>query len=170
MTGDYLALAGRIQQEIVELDRIVLRTVSAWREATREVDDYHIDAVALNLHGFYVGFERVFEMICDVVDRSRPAGQNWHQELLRQMSAPIPRVRPAVSHAETVRHLDRFRGFRHVVRNVYTFNLDPEQIAALVSHLPETFEAARMDLLAFCHLLIQLGSEDSHAASGHHDT
>ncbi|WP_416672242.1 ribonuclease toxin HepT-like protein [Egbenema bharatensis] len=50
----------------------------------------------------------------------------------RSNSPCIPSVRPAVLSFETRDRLDRYRGFRHVVRNVYTFNLDPEQIGLLI--------------------------------------
>jgi hypothetical protein len=69
------------------------------------------------------------------------------------MTVDVPHVRPAVLRSETQQNLNRYRGFRHVVRNVYTFKLDPEQIALLMKHLPPTMTLAEADLVAFADLL-----------------
>jgi len=42
-----------------------------------------LDGVALNLHSFYSGIERIFELIAANVDDIRPVGENWHQTLLK---------------------------------------------------------------------------------------
>ncbi len=52
------------------------------------------------------------------------------------MASDIPDARPAVISAETATILDEFRRFRHLVRNVYTFNLVPEKMENLISILP----------------------------------
>lgn len=158
MNGNYLALAGRIRQEINDVGRVVQRTETIWQEAQRSSDDYLVDATALNLHGFYAGVERVLETIASVVDQSKPTGSNWHQELLRQMSAAIPKVRPPVLTIETRDQLDRYRGFRHVVRNVYTYNLDPAQVGALVADLPDVSAATFSELEKFAELLQEIGN------------
>ncbi len=95
------------------------RAAAIWAGATGGADDYRVDAAALNLHGFYAGLERVFVVIAERVDGSVPGGANWHQELLRQMAVELPGVRPAVLTPELAARLEPFRGFRHVVRNVY---------------------------------------------------
>jgi hypothetical protein len=43
-----------------------------------------LDGVALNLHSFYSGTERIFELIAANVDDILPKGENWHQALLKQ--------------------------------------------------------------------------------------
>ena len=101
--------------------------------ARLSTDDYYLDAVALNLHGFYGGLERIFERIAAVVDGARPSGEHWHRTLLRQMAEELPGVRPAVISEATHELLDPYRGFRHVARNVYTFLLDPNRLERLVA-------------------------------------
>lgn len=154
MKETYLAVAGRIRQELQELDQVAERTVQIWQKVA--TDDYYVDAVALNLHGFYAGLERVFELIAEGVDQSKPTGANWHQELLRQMTAEIAHTRPPVISAATRTKLDTYRGFRHVVRNVYTYHLDPQQIEVLVKQLTTTLEQASQELLAFASFLEKL--------------
>jgi hypothetical protein len=65
-----LALSRRIRAELVELERLVERTQEGWRRAQRASDDYYLDGVALNLHGFYAGLERL--QVPSVLERLRP--------------------------------------------------------------------------------------------------
>ena len=154
MTGhDYRSVAARIRQEVPELDRVAHRASRAWSSASRDPDDLFIDAAALNIHGFYVGLERIFTLVAQRIDASLPGGPNWHQDLLRQMTAEIPGVRAAVLSPDLFPELDRYRGFRHVVRNVYAYVLDPRLVAVLVDDLPETRDRVRVQLEAFADAL-----------------
>lgn len=158
MNARYLMLAGRIRQELTELDRVVQRTNQIWQAATRSADDYHLDATALNLHGYYAGIERLLEMIADTIDQAKPAGANWHQELLRQMASDIPTIRPAILSEASRNGLDEYRGFRHIVRNVYSYNLDPTRIDRLVKNLTPLAAGVSKELLTFSVLLEQLAN------------
>jgi hypothetical protein len=148
-----LRLARRIRDEFGELARVINRAQEGWRRVQRSSDDLYLDGVALNLHGFYAGLERLFELIAATVDGTVPQGENWHQVLLEQMAAEVPHVRPAVISDETREALDEYRGFRHVVRNVYTFKFDPMKVQTLVEKAPGTFSQARAELLAFASFL-----------------
>ncbi len=158
----YLAIAGRIRRELQELNQLVERALQIWQEGTvnPSAGDYYIDAIALNLHSFYAGIERLLEIIADGIDETKPSGPSWHQELLRQLATDIPGIRPAAISSESRELLDRYRGFRHVVRNVYTFNLDPEQIELLINHLQQTMTQITKELSAFADWLEQLASSN----------
>lgn len=159
MNETYLAAAGRIRHEVQELRHVVERTLHIWQQAKHSADAYYVDAAALNLHGFYAGVEHLLELIADAVDQTKPTGSNWHQELLKQMAAAVPSIRPAVLDAQTRNQLDKYRGFRHVVRNVYTFHLDADQIGLLVQQLPGTLDAISHALLDFADFLEQIINE-----------
>ena len=103
MNGIYRTIAGRIRVDLQELARVVERTGRIWQQALAATDDYYVDATALNLHGFYAGLERLLEIIADGVDQAKPAGAHWHDDLLRQMAAEVPGVRPPVLSQETPR-------------------------------------------------------------------
>ena len=156
MKTTYRAIAGRIRADLAEFAQVTERTLRIWREGRTSGADFYLDAIALNLHGFYAGLERLLEIIADGVDGTKPTGAQWHQQLLRQMTSEIAKVRPAVISPGLRDQLDRYRGFRHVVRNVYTFNLDPEQIEILIRHLPETVKQLHQELLAFADFLENL--------------
>ena len=90
MISPELALAERIRDEIVDLDRSVTRASAAWERGKVSADqDYYLDAVALNLHGFYSGVERLFELTARHIDQAVPNGESWHQDLINQMAKEI---------------------------------------------------------------------------------
>ena len=120
----------------------------------------YLDSVALNLHGFYAGLERLFELIARHVDGVLPGGETWHRDLLRRMAQDIAGVRPAVLSQDSVLALDEFRRFRHLVRNVYTMSLAPEKMAGLMATLPTLWLTLRAELWAFADFLEVLGEDD----------
>lgn len=152
MSAPFRTVSGRIRQELPALANVAQRAESSLADARRG-DDRFLDAAALNLHALYSGIERLFELVARQVDDSMPVGANWHSELLAQMAAPVTGVRMPVISLALFGHLDRLRGFRHVVRNVYTYNLDIEQVALLVRQLPETMQLIHADLSAFTAFL-----------------
>jgi hypothetical protein len=152
-------LVERIRAELADLDRVVGRVQRAWDQNQRTGDDLYLDSVALSLHGFYAGLERLFELIATRVDGQMPQGANWHQVLLAQMSRECAEVRPAVISDRTRELLENYRAFRHVVRNLYTFRFDPEKVRRLVEESAVTLQAVRAELLAFADFLLQQGTD-----------
>jgi hypothetical protein len=151
MSERYRVVAGRIRQELTELERVVARAERAVTAARQrpEDQDLYLDSAALNLHDFYAGLERLFHQIAATVDRSVPTGYEWHRDLLRQMGVALAQVRPQVLSTETSKALDEYLRFRHVVRNIYTFEFDPERIERLVQRLQPSFRPVQRELLAF---------------------
>jgi len=79
-------LAMRIRSELPEIEDTLKRATEGVKRAKQTGDDYYLDGVALNLHSFYSGTERIFELIAANVDDMLPKGENWHQALLMQMA------------------------------------------------------------------------------------
>ena len=121
MTHPYQELIERIRGEVPELERVMNRALRAWPQAQKTFpeQEVYMDSVALNLHSFYAGVERLFELIARHMDRGLPGGETWHRELLKQMARDLEGVRPAVIDEETFLRLDDFRRFRHLVQNIY---------------------------------------------------
>ncbi|NBB87690.1 MAG: antitoxin [Bacteroidetes bacterium] len=164
MKSTYLAVAGRIRRALEQLEAVARRALVFWNDAApHEAGDYRLDAVALNLHGFYAGLERIFDVIAIRIDDTVPDGAHWHQELLDQMETAVPTIRPAVLASDTRTQLEAFRGFRHVVRNGYTFEFDPEQMALLIRRLPDARRRVHDDLSAFADLLERIAEDDQPA-------
>jgi len=148
-----LKLSQRIRAEVIDLESVIDRIIEGWQRSKRSGDDYYLDSVALNLHGFYSGLERIFELIASSVDSSKPNDKEWHKTLLYQMAQEVPEVRPAVISEKSRTRLDEYRGFRHVVRNVYTFRFDPEKVEKLANKAQGLFADISPELVAFADFL-----------------
>jgi len=158
----YRLVAARLRTELPSLEQLVARASTALERAAHQPQDqdYFLAAAALDLHGFYAGLERLFELIAEDVDRAHPGGSHWHRDLLAQMTLEIEQVRPAVLAPETSATLADYLDFRHIVRNVYTFNLRSERVAELVRDLRPTFDLVRRDLTTFARFLADLSTAD----------
>lgn len=149
----YALLIGQIRQDLTDLERLVTQTIALLKKVQMTGDEDYLGTVALNLHSFYSGAERIFREIARMVDASMPDGTDWHRRLLRQMSAEISDIRPAVLTEATRNALNEYCAFRHVVRNVYTFDLRAIRIQELAAELPACYELLRQDTESFCGFL-----------------
>jgi hypothetical protein len=104
--GPYLELARRIEGEVAELERAAARIGRAWSShRASPAEDACVDSVALNLHGFYSGIERVLVLVQEQVDGGAPGGDDWHQRLLESAALDVTGQRPAIPSAQTVSQL-----------------------------------------------------------------
>ena len=142
------------------MEKVVIRAQSLMDKAQRTGDDGYLDGVALNLHGFYAGIEKIFEDIARTLEKDIPAGSGWHQDLLLQMTAEICPIRPPVISEDTRDCLDEYRGFRHLVRNVYTFNLHASRLQELTKGVQSCYEAVTSDLENFIEFLKELSNDN----------
>ena len=153
MKKEGAVLSARIESELEDILVLIDRIKTAWRKAKDTNDDFYLDSVALNLLGLYSGLERIFEKIASIIDGSVPSGVNWHQELLNQMAVEVPHIRPAVISIDLKDNREEYRGFRHVVRNVYTYRLDPEKLKPLVRNINKVWKKIDNELSAFAKFL-----------------
>ena len=66
------------------------------------------------------------------LDGSLPIGDDWHRELLGQMSLEIAGVRPRVIVEPIHADLDLLRRFRHIVRHAYAVEYDWGEMQAAI--------------------------------------
>ena len=59
----------------------------------------------------------------------------------------------------TLKGLNDLCAFRHVVRNVYTFDLIPSRVQDLAEGLPDCLERLQSDLRVFCQFLSLLNGD-----------
>lgn len=109
--------------------------------------------MALSLHDFYNGLERIFERIAENVDEFKPSSINWHQEILKQMTLEVPNIRPVVISQELKENLDEYRAFRHIVRNVYSHNFRIDKMKNLIGKIDKVFNEAENSLQVFSKFL-----------------
>lgn len=148
-----LTFIAKIEDDLNELDKLVLRIEKAWEKYNISHDDFYLDSTALNLHGFYSGLEKIFIKIAEEIDESAPDGSSWHKELLDQMALNIRKIRPAVISKETRDILDEYRAFRHIVRNVYAFNYSPDKIKILIKNFNSEYQKIKNEVIEFLDFL-----------------
>lgn len=112
-------------------------------------DQFTLRAVGSILHDFYTCVENLFRVIARNMDESMPETPEWHNELLQQMSLSIEDLRPYVISPQTLGYLNEFRGFRHIFRNTYGFNLVGERMERLLRILPATIDSLAADIDMF---------------------
>lgn len=114
--------------------------------------------LALKLHNFYTGCERIFQTTVAELNGTPPSGFDWHRRLLERMGMAW-QDRPALLASETVEALREYLAFRHVVRNIYGFELDRERIEQLIRRYPEVWRQFEADCRRFITWLETLADE-----------
>jgi hypothetical protein len=84
------------------------------------------------LHNLYCAFENLCLNVARAFENQIDDRSQWHAVLLKRMTLDIEGVRPKLLSIEVYKCLDELRRFRHVFRNAYTIELDPQRIALVI--------------------------------------
>lgn len=155
-----LDVAADIDTEMARLERLSLDVQAVQKAMVEDVEHttWFQESLALKLHNFYTGCERVFQIIATELNGGLPSGNDWHLRLLDRMSQKRDR-RIAVIQPDTARRLQSFLGFRHVVRHIYGFELDPVRLKQLAEEYPAAHEAFSEDAKRFNAWLRQMAAD-----------
>lgn len=74
------------------------------------------------------------------------------------MALDFPQVRPAVMSLSLEKQLAEYLGFRHVVRNIYGLELDPDRIARLVQKINQVSAQLTSEIEQFVAYLRELAA------------
>ena len=148
-----LTFIAKVEDELTELDQLQDRIQTVWGKYKTNADEFYLDSVALNLHGLYSGFEKIFLEVAKEIDENIPEGSSWHKELLDQMAIKIKNLRPAVISKESRDILDEYRAFRHVVRNVYANKYSAKKIAILLEDFSHEYSRVKKEIQDFLRFL-----------------
>ena len=157
-------LIAEIEDELASLDRLIKDIDRVYRERPKdpEAKAVYDESIALKLHNFYTGCERIFKRVHDDLDgkvSSRASDlTDWHKRLLKRMSLEIEGVRPNVISKETFKALEDFLAFRHLVRNIYGYELEEERLDILVEKAGTAYTFFKKDIKAFVSFLKKAGS------------
>jgi len=154
---DLRELAADIEHELSRLGVLASSVADVRREIEKGSAParFLYESLALELHNFYTGCERVFRIVASELNGSVPSEPDWHRRLLERM-ASSREGRPAVVSPETARRLAEYLGFRRVVRNLYGYELEPDRVRRLAESLPEVWDRTRAEILAFSAWLRRL--------------
>jgi hypothetical protein len=167
MIARYRIVSERLRSELKDLALVVDRAEEAAERAQQHPDDerFYLTAAAFELHSFYTGLERLFELVAREIDERLPSGPAWHRELLTQMSLSLLPLRPAVIATETLPALEEYLGFRHIVRNIYAFHLRPGRVAELTHDLRPAFKQVQRDLQVLIQFLENMSTADENESN-----
>lgn len=137
----FAKLATKLDRAARELGRIDTYLDSV-KDSDRPVNEWaRGSALALGVHNIYNGIEDVLLNLANDIDGYVPTGESAHQDLLDQMSAAIEGKRPAVLNPDLYGILVELKGFRHVVRHRYGFDLDLRKVDENVARVRVAFPA-----------------------------
>lgn len=154
----FIRLAAAVRQQ----RELITRVVGEAQEALTDFPDRsppprEFRGVGAVIHDFYTGVEHLFERIAPELNGGVPAGPSWHRDLLDDMTLDLPGVRPPVLRADTAQRLREFLRFRHLIRNLYGFEIEWPRLRALLEKLPDTWAAVETDLEHFVAFLEAAG-------------
>jgi hypothetical protein len=86
------------------------------------------------LHNIYNALENSFEQISRSFENHVKDVSRWHKELLGKMFLDIPGIRPAVLPPEMRGILNELRGFRHMFRHSYDFEIDVKKLQPVIEN------------------------------------
>ena len=132
--------------ELVELLVADIEEVRKTIPKSSKAKGVYEESLALKLHNFYTGCERIFLRVVDDINGGVSRSQDWHKRLLKSMSLEIENIRPPVILKSTAKDLEEFLAFRHVGRNIYGFEIDSERLKTLISKVEGVYEKFRKDI------------------------
>jgi len=147
----------RIKAEIIfELDQIS-KLMDEYNDFlakySSHMDTYLMRVQASFMADFYMGIERILKLIAEDLNGGVPRGGGWHKKLLSAMTLEIGKVRPPVISNELFQDLQKFLGFRHVVRQAYGFQLDEKKLVELEKIFQKTWKRFAREIKKFCRFL-----------------
>ncbi|MGC1305749.1 MAG: hypothetical protein WA885_00870 [Phormidesmis sp.] len=151
----YISLKLRLNDEMIALEQTVDTINTVLAEADKVSALFVTPTLASYIENFYSGCEKIAERITVSLDGDLPKGNNWHQQLLIQMSEPGGHSRPPLWNQSLLSQLDVYRKFRHRVRHIYNFDLDDSRVLEIGQQAPDLFEKVKQAVEIFGEWLDQ---------------
>ncbi|NLK34525.1 MAG: hypothetical protein GX301_03625 [Gracilibacteraceae bacterium] len=160
--SEYIALKARIEYELLNIDLIenTLEKEGLFPEPVSNsisgldiASDLARRAIGSYLHDYYSAVEKIASHVCRATGEGMPKGDDWHYQLIFNMSLELNGLRPRLFSVELLNLLNEFKGFRQVFRNVYGINIDSKKEIVLLKKLSKTSKLLRKDIAAFLSIM-----------------
>lgn len=153
-------LVSEINEEMKTLESLVedIRETFAALPSGKKRKRIYEESLALKLHNFYTGCERIFQKIAGDINGGAPDSFDWHKRLLHSMSLEIEKKRPPVISKDTAKALEEYLAFRHVVRNIYGFEIESDRLEKLIVKIYKTFGKLKKDMTIFIKFLREIAA------------
>ena len=101
------------------------------------------------LHNLYGALEDLLQEVAKTFENRLEDPARDHRELLQRMHLDIPGIRPRLLHTPGYQLLNELRGFRHIFRHAYDYELDEVRLRQLKDKLLAGWTAVEEDLTNF---------------------
>jgi uncharacterized protein YutE (UPF0331/DUF86 family) len=125
-----------------------------------------VAAVSLGIHNVYNGVEDILLSLANDVDGLVPSGPTMHQDVLDQMSAEITGIRPSVLDPELYQSLSELKGFRHLVRHRYGFDLKTRKVQENLDRIKQAFPSFVEAIVSLERMLTEENTDDNDGGGG----
>lgn len=148
-TNKYLALKTHIEDEMIALERSVQTLIKLLAQAETIPEIALTPALASYMADFYSGCERICERVAVALDGGLPGGENWHEQLLRQLADSDSDNHPPLWGSSLLLELDKYRKFRHLARHTYNVELKAQRVIELAQSVPSVLAKIREAIVVF---------------------
>jgi hypothetical protein len=145
MNSQAALLKASIDADIREIEVLYERLANYATAATTE----QVIIAGYYLHNLYNAFENICLNVARAFENQVDDRSQWHAVLLKRMTLDIEGLRPKLWSTEVHQCLDELCRFRHVFRNAYTRELDPQRIAIVISQAQRLQNLYKADLDQF---------------------
>ena len=151
-------LQAEIRDALAAIDETFHQIDELGPQATNSQQDI---VIGYYLHVLYGLFESLFVQIAEVFGNHIQDKSQWHSHLLRRMVLDVEQVRPPVISQESYESLNELRSFRHLFRNAYLLEFDPDRLNIVLREANKLKSRYRSDLERFLDFLEQLAQTDT---------
>ena len=131
----------------------LLRRILKEVEDTNPTSKEKTSHLAYLIHNFYCALEDVFQEIARTFENRIEDPSKYHRELLNRMQLDMPGIRPRLLSRESRLALDELRGFRHIFRHAYDYELDPDKVSGLKHKILTHWKHIEKDVEIFTDFL-----------------
>jgi hypothetical protein len=108
-----------------------------------------IDSLGYKLHNLYSAYEDCFKLVARFFENQIEDMARYHTDLLKRMLIEIEGVRPNFLCEESFKILDELKGFRHLFRHAYSYELTGDRLIKLAEKSMTLKEIFREDFENF---------------------
>jgi uncharacterized protein YutE (UPF0331/DUF86 family) len=101
------------------------------------------------LHNLYCALEDLWQEVARTFENRLEDPARYHRELLQRMHLEIPGIRPRILTTTSYQLLNELRGFRHIFRHAYDYELDEGRLRQLKAKMMKGWTAVEKDLANF---------------------
>lgn len=145
-----------LEQDLEEMNEIVGEVVKLEKELEEE-NGRILLLLGSYLYDYYQVVEESLLLIASHIDRYAPGSLDWHNRLLKLLSAPREEVRPQVLAPATASLLEKYMYF-YLFFHRHLGHFTPEKIGELAGGLEKVNLLLKQDFTRFCRVLKALGA------------